>query len=163
MRNNRSNKSNSMEVKPEIETFAKIKVLGIGGSGGAAIKRMIDSRIRGIEFVAINTDAQALHHSSAPHKLHVGKTTTRGLGAGMDPELGKKSAEESQDEIHDVLKGSDMVFITCGLGGGTGTGAAPVIAEIAKDLGALTVAVVTKPFSFEGAQRMHIADGGLSD
>lgn len=163
MKNNNTKRYTPLEVKPEIETFAKIKVIGVGGSGGAALSRMIDSRIRGIEFVAINTDAQALHHSRAPHKLHVGKTTTRGLGAGMDPELGRKSAEESQDEIHDLLKGSDMVFITCGLGGGTGTGAAPIVAEIAKDVGALTVAVVTKPFSFEGAQRMSIAERGLGE
>jgi len=151
------------EVKPEIETFAKIKVIGVGGSGGSAIDRMMRSKIRGIEFVAINTDAQALHHSSAPHKINIGKTTTRGLGAGMDPELGKKAAEENADEIHDMLKGSDMVFITCGFGGGTGTGAAPIVAEIAKDVGALTVAVVTKPFTFEGAQRKSIAEQGLVD
>ncbi|MFH0829169.1 MAG: cell division protein FtsZ [Candidatus Kerfeldbacteria bacterium] len=149
------------EVKPEIETFAKIKVIGVGGSGGSAINRMMRSKIRGIEFVAINTDAQALHHSAAPHKINIGKTTTRGLGAGMDAELGKKAAEENADEIHDMLKGSDMAFITCGLGGGTGTGASPIVAEIAKDVGALTVAVVTKPFSFEGAQRKAIADQGL--
>jgi cell division protein FtsZ len=151
------------EVKPAIETFAKIKVVGVGGSGGSAVNRMIDSHIRGIDFIAVNTDAQALHHNSASTKIHVGKTTTRGLGAGMDPEIGRKAAEENQDEIHDLLKGSDMVFITCGLGGGTGTGAAPVIADIAKDVGALTVAVVTKPFSFEGAQRQLIADGGHKD
>lgn len=149
------------EVKPEIETFAKIKVVGVGGSGGSAINRMLRSKIRGIEFLAINTDAQALHHSAAPHKIHIGKTTTRGLGAGMDPELGRKAAEENSDEIHDALKGSDMVFITCGLGGGTGTGASPIIAEIARDVGALTVAVVTKPFSFEGAQRRNIGEQGL--
>jgi cell division protein FtsZ len=152
-----------MEIKPDIETFAKIKVVGVGGSGGAAIDRMISSKIRGVEFVVINTDAQALHHSKAPTKIHIGKTVTRGLGAGMDPDLGKKAAEESQDEIHDVLKGADMVFVTCGLGGGTGTGAAPVVADIAQDIGALTVAVVTKPFAFEGAQRKGIADSGLSD
>jgi len=163
MSNKKERKFSSMEVKPEIETFAKIKVLGVGGSGGSAIKRMIDSRIRGIEFIAINTDAQALHHSNAPHKVHIGKMTTRGLGAGMNPELGRASAEENQDEIHDILKGSDMVFITCGLGGGTGTGASPIIAEIARDVGALTVAVVTKPFSFEGAQRMQIAESGLNE
>ncbi len=151
------------EVKPEIETFAKIKVVGVGGSGNSAINRMMRSKIRGIEFVAVNTDAQALHHSSAPHKIHIGKTTTRGLGAGMDPELGKKAAEENADEIHDMLKGSDMVFITCGLGGGTGTGAAPIVAEIAKDVGALTVAVVTRPFTFEGAQRKTIAEQGYVD
>jgi cell division protein FtsZ len=159
----KNNNRNNMEIKPEIETFAKIKVIGIGGSGGAAIDRMIDSRIRGVEFVALNSDAQALHHSKAPHKLHIGKTTTRGLGAGMDPELGRKAAEENQDEIHDMLKGSDMAFITCGLGGGTGSGASPLIADIAKDVGALTVAVVTKPFSFEGAQRKSIAEGGLGE
>jgi len=160
-RNNRRN--NDTEIKPDIETFAKIKVIGIGGSGGAAIDRMISAKIRGVEFVAVNTDAQALHHSDAPTKLHVGKTTTRGLGAGMDPELGRKAAEENQDEIHDMLKGSDMVFITCGLGGGTGTGAAPLLADVARDVGALTVAVVTKPFAFEGAQRKSIAEGGLGD
>ena len=151
------------EVKPAIETFAKIKVVGVGGSGGAAINRMIDARIRGIEFIAVNTDAQALHHNSATTKIHIGKTTTRGLGAGMDPDLGRKAAEENQDEIHDILKGSDMVFITCGLGGGTGTGAAPIIAEVAKDVGALTVAVVPKPFNFEGAQRSSIAESGHAE
>ncbi|PIS40646.1 MAG: cell division protein FtsZ [Candidatus Kerfeldbacteria bacterium CG08_land_8_20_14_0_20_43_14] len=152
-----------MEIKPDIETFAKIKVVGVGGSGGSAIDRMISSKIRGVEFIAINTDAQALHHSKAPIKIHIGKTVTRGLGAGMDPELGRKAAEESQDEIHDALKGADMVFITCGLGGGTGTGAAPIVAEIAQDVGALTVAVVTKPFAFEGAQRKAISEHGLGD
>ncbi len=151
------------EVKPEIETFAKIKVVGVGGSGGSAITRMMRSKIRGIEFLAINTDAQALHHNAAAHKIQIGKTTTRGLGAGMDAELGKKAAEENADEIHDALKGSDMVFITCGLGGGTGTGAAPIVADIAKDVGALTVAVITKPFSFEGAQRKGIAEQGFVD
>ena len=152
-----------MEIKPEIETFAKIKVIGVGGSGGAAIDRMIEQKIRGVDFIAINTDAQALHHSKAPIKMHIGKTTTRGLGAGMDPELGRKATEENQDEIHDLLKGSDMVFVTCGLGGGTGTGSSPLIADIAKDVGALTVAVVTKPFGFEGAQRRSIAESGLSE
>ncbi|MBI3956505.1 MAG: cell division protein FtsZ [Candidatus Kerfeldbacteria bacterium] len=152
-----------MEIKPAIETFAKIKVVGIGGSGGSAINRMIESRIRGVEFIAINTDAQALHHNQAPIKVHIGETTTRGLGAGMNPELGSKAAEESQDAIRELLKGADMVFITCGLGGGTGTGAAPRIAEISRDLGALTVAVVTKPFAFEGAQRKAIAESGLGE
>jgi len=156
-------KANSMEVKPQIETFAKIRVLGVGGSGGAAINRMMQHKIRGIDFVAINTDAQALHHNAAPSKIHIGKTTTRGLGAGMDPELGRQAAEEDQEEMHELLKGSDMVFITGGLGGGTGTGAMPLIAEIAKDVGALTVAVVTKPFTFEGAQRRQIADSGLNE
>ncbi len=148
------------QVKPEIETFAKIRVVGVGGSGGAALNRMLASRIRGVDFIAMNTDVQALHHNSAPQKLHIGRTVTRGLGAGMDPEVGRKAAEESQNEIRDMLKDSDMVFITCGMGGGTGTGAAPVVAEVAKELGALTVAVVTKPFSFEGPQRRDIAERG---
>jgi len=147
-----------MEVKPEVETFAKIKIVGIGGSGGSAINRMIASNIKGVEFVSINTDVQALHYSQANKKLHVGKTVTRGLGAGMDPEVGAKAAEESNNEIRDLLKGTDMVFITCGLGGGTGSGASPIVADIARELGALTVAVVTKPFSFEGAKRKAIAD-----
>jgi len=151
------------EVKPAVETFAKIKVVGVGGSGGSAINRMIDCGIRGVEFIAINTDVQALHYNKATKKLHIGKTITRGLGAGMNPELGKQSAEEAQNEIRDVLKDADMVFVTCGLGGGTGTGGSPVIAELARDLGALTVAVVTKPFSFEGAQRKNIAERGLSE
>lgn len=146
-----------------METFAKIRVVGVGGSGNSAINWMIQSKIKGVDFLAINTDAQALHHSLSPMKLHIGKSTTRGLGAGMDPELGKKAAEENQNEIRDALKGSDMVFITCGLGGGTGTGAAPIVADIAKDLGALTVAVVTRPFSFEGAQRRLIAEKGLQE
>lgn len=155
-----------MEVKPAIETFAKIKVVGIGGSGGAVVSRMIGADLKGVEFIVINTDAQALHYSPAKEKIHIGKTTTRGLGAGMDPAVGLKSAEENQDEISRVLQGADMVFITCGLGGGTGSGAAPFIAQLAREAGALTVAVVTKPFEFEGAQRQAIADtalGGLAD
>jgi len=151
------------EVKPIAETFAKIKVVGVGGAGGNAVNRMVEEGIQGVEFIAINTDVQALHNNKADIKLHIGKTVTRGLGAGMNPELGRQAAEESQSEIRDLLKGSDMVFITCGLGGGTGTGAAPLIAEIAKDLGALTIAVVTKPFSFEGGQRKRIADRGYDD
>lgn len=146
------------EVKPEIETFAKIKVVGVGGSGSSALNRMIRSKIRGVEFIGMNTDLQALHYCLAPAKLQLGKTVTKGLGAGMDPEMGRRSAEESQNEIRDLLKGADMVFITCGLGGGTGSGAAPIVAEIARDLGALTVGVVTKPFSFEGAQRKEISE-----
>jgi cell division protein FtsZ len=155
-----------MEVKPEIETFAKIKIVGIGGGGGSALNRMIDSDIKGVEFISINTDVQALHYSRASKKLHIGKTVTKGLGAGMDPDLGYKAAEESQNEIREALKDADMVFLTCGLGGGTGSGATPMIADIAREIGALTVAVVTKPFSFEGAQRKVIADqswGQLSD
>ncbi len=145
------------EIKPEIETFAKIKVLGIGGGGGAALNRMVESNIKGVEFIAVNTDVQALYHSKAPIKLHIGKNVTRGLGAGMNPELGKQAAEESQDEIRELIKGADMLFLTCGCGGGTGSGAAPYIANLAREMGILTVGVVTKPFSFEGVQRMSIA------
>lgn len=151
------------QVKPEIEAFAKIKVVGVGGSGGSAIKRMMASQIRGVDFIALNTDVQALHFNSAPQKIHIGKTVTRGLGAGMDPEVGRKAAEESQNEIRDALKDTDMVFITCGMGGGTGTGAASLVAQIAKEMGALTVAVVTKPFSFEGPQRVAIAEKGWEE
>ncbi|MDO8435583.1 MAG: cell division protein FtsZ [bacterium] len=151
------------EVKPDIETFAKIKVIGVGGSGGAAVNRMVKDRIRGVEFIAVNTDVQALHSSLAPLKFHIGKATTRGLGAGMNPEIGRKAAEESQNELRDLIAGADMVFITCGMGGGTGTGASPIIAGLARELGALTVAVVTKPFSFEGAQRRTLGERGLAE
>ncbi|MFA6486260.1 MAG: cell division protein FtsZ [Candidatus Magasanikbacteria bacterium] len=146
------------QIKPEMETFAKIKVVGVGGSGGSAVNRMLAAKIRGVSFVALNTDVQALHHNNAPQKLHIGKSVTRGLGAGMDPEVGRRAAEESQNEIRDLLKDTDMVFITCGLGGGTGSGAGPVVAEVARELGVLTVAVVTRPFSFEGPRRREIAD-----
>jgi cell division protein FtsZ len=151
------------EIKPNIETSAKIKVVGVGGGGGNAVNRMIEAGIRGVEFIAINTDIQALQNSRASYKLNIGKSVTKGLGAGMNPEIGKKSAEESQNEIRDLLKGADMIFIACGLGGGTGTGASPVIAEIAKELGALTIAVVTKPFFFEGGIRQKIADEGYAN
>ncbi len=157
------NKAKSMEIKPELETFAKIKVLGVGGSGGSALNRMIKSKIKGVEFIAINTDAQALNSNASSRRVHIGKTTTRGLGAGMDPELGAQAAEEDEDKIREAIDGADMVFITCGLGGGTGTGAAPIIASLAKEVGALTIAVVTKPFSFEGAQRRNIAERGLDN
>ncbi|PID52179.1 MAG: cell division protein FtsZ [Candidatus Moraniibacteriota bacterium] len=150
------------EVKTDIETFSRIKVIGVGGGGGNAISRMIDANLKGVEFVAINTDTQALHHSKAEEKVHIGKSLTKGLGAGMNPEVGRQAAEESREEIQNVLKGADMVFVTCGLGGGTGTGAAPVVAETAKELGILTVAVVTRPFSFEGARRKAIAEEGLA-
>jgi cell division protein FtsZ len=146
------------EVKPDIETFAKIKVIGIGGGGGAALNRMIHDEIKGVHFIAVNTDVQALNQNLATQKISIGKTLTRGLGAGMNPDVGKRAAEENQNEIRDALNGADMVFLTCGLGGGTGSGAAPEVAKIAKDVGALTVAVVTKPFTFEGAQRRRIAD-----
>lgn len=151
------------EIKPDIETFARIKVVGVGGSGGNALSRMMECKLRGVEFVAVNTDAQDLHHSKAGDKIHIGKNLTKGLGAGMNPEIGRQAAEENRDEIAEVLKGSDMVFVTCGLGGGTGTGASPIVAEVAKEAGALTIAVVTKPFSFEGAQRKAIALEGLEN
>lgn len=146
------------EIRPEIEAGAKIKVVGIGGGGGSALMRMIAEKLRGVEFIAINTDAQALHQNSAQVKIPIGKTATRGLGAGMNPEIGRRAAEETANDIRSAIAGADMVFITCGLGGGTGSGAAPEIAKIAREVGALTVAVVTKPFSFEGAQRKRIAD-----
>ncbi|MBL7053405.1 MAG: cell division protein FtsZ [Candidatus Portnoybacteria bacterium] len=149
------------QIKPDVETFAKIKVIGVGGSGGKGISRMIACKIHGVDFVAINTDAQDLHHVKVNEKVHIGKNLTKGLGAGMNPEVGRQAAEENRDEIHEVVKGSDMVFVTGGFGGGTCTGAAPIIAEAAKDSGALTVALVTKPFSFEGAQRARIAEEGL--
>lgn len=151
------------EVKPAVETFAKIKVVGVGGGGGSAVNRMVDAGVKGVEFIAINTDVQALHYNKAVKKIHIGKTVTRGLGAGMNPELGRQAAEESQNDIRDALKDADMVFVTCGLGGGTGTGASPVVAEIARDLGALTVSVVTKPFLFEGVQRKNLAERGFSE
>ncbi len=149
--------------KPTIENVANIKVIGVGGSGNAALNRMVEAKIKGVEFVAVNTDAQALHYSGAQTKLHIGQNLTRGLGAGMNPSIGQQAAEESREEIHDLIKGSDMVFVTCGFGGGTGTGAGGVLCEIAKETGALTVAVVTKPFAFEGQQRMTIAEEGLSE
>lgn len=151
------------EIKPNIETSAKIKVIGVGGGGGNAINRMIEAGIRGVEFIAINTDIQALQSSRASYKLNIGKSVTKGLGAGMNPEIGKRAAEESQNEIRELLKGADMVFIACGLGGGTGTGASPVIAEIAKELGSLTIAVVTKPFFFEGGVRQKVAEEGYAN
>lgn len=150
-------------VKPEVESFARIRVIGVGGSGGNTVNHMVSSNMQGVDFIAINTDAQDLHKSKAKKKIHIGKTLTRGLGAGMNAELGKQAAEETREEIQDAIKGSDMVFITCGMGGGTGTGAAPVVAKIARELGALTVGVVTKPFAFEGQQRMRLADQGLQD
>lgn len=151
------------KVNPEIETFARIKVVGVGGSGGNAINHMINSKVKGVDFIAMNTDAQDLHQSHADKKIHIGKNLTRGLGAGMNPSIGKQAAEETIEEIQGVLKGSDMVFIACGLGGGTGTGAAPIVAKTAKESGALTVGVVTRPFTFEGSQRNRIAMDGLEE
>jgi len=155
------NKSKAMEVAPEITPVARIKVIGVGGGGSNAVNRMIKSQLQGVEFIAINTDAQALYHSDEDTKINIGKSTTRGLGAGSAPSVGKQSAEESSEEIKQALDQTDMVFITCGLGGGTGTGAAPVVAEIAKELGILTVGVVTKPFDFEGPRRRNQAEDGL--
>lgn len=149
-----------VQVKPPFETFARIKVIGVGGAGGNALARMISSRIQGVEFVAANSDFQDLHKTGAPTKLQIGKNLSRGLGAGMNPEIGRQAASDAKEEILEALKGADMVFITSGMGGGTGTGASPVIAEIARDVGALTVAIVTKPFAFEGAQRSRIAEEG---
>jgi cell division protein FtsZ len=153
----------SKRVEPEIETFARIRVVGVGGSGGNAINHMIQSKVRGVEFIAINSDAQDLHRSLAKRKIHIGKNLTRGLGTGMNPELGKRAAEETRQEIQEALSGSDMVFITCGMGGGTGTGASAIVAKIAKEVGALVITVVTRPFSFEGAQRKEIAERGLAE
>lgn len=142
--------------------LAVIKVVGVGGGGTNAVNRMIEAGIKGVEFIAMNTDAQALQMSDADYKVHLGGNLTKGLGAGADPEIGHQAAEESREEIKEALKGADMVFITAGKGGGTGTGAGPVIAEIAKELGALTVGVVTRPFSFEGMKRSAQADGGIN-
>ena len=146
----------------EGESFARIKVVGVGGGGGNAVNRMIEEQVQGIEFVAVNTDAQALLLSKAPTRVHIGSKLTRGLGAGGDPEIGRKAAEESQEDLYQVLDGADMVFITAGMGGGTGTGAAPVVAKAAKDVGALTIGVVTRPFSFEGSRRMKAAEVGIA-
>ncbi|MDD3645843.1 MAG: cell division protein FtsZ [Candidatus Gracilibacteria bacterium] len=160
-----SSRSNSVEevnLAGSISPVARIKVVGVGGGGSNAVNRMIEAGLEGVEFIAMNTDAQALYSSLASTKLNIGKMITGGLGAGSDPEVGKKAAEESSEDIKNVLAGADMVFITCGLGGGTGTGAAPVVAEIAKELGALTVGVVTKPFSFEGQNRMAKGLDGFS-
>ena len=151
------------KLNPEIESFARIKVIGIGGSGKNALNHMISSKVKGVEFIAMNTDTQDLHNSQAEKKVHLGKNLTKGLGAGMNPEVGRRAAEETKAEIQDVIKGADMIFIACGMGGGTGTGAAPIVAQAAREQGILTVAVVTKPFSFEGNQRMKLADLGLSD
>lgn len=151
------------KINPEIESFARIKVIGVGGSGTNAINHMVNSKVQGVEFIVMNTDSQHLHHSPASKKVHIGKNLTRGLGTGMDPEIGRKAAEESLEDIQNVIKGADMVFVACGLGGGTGTGAAPVVAKVAKDQGALTVAVVTRPFFFEGKHRMALADRGIEE
>jgi cell division protein FtsZ len=156
-------KTMSKKIQPDIESFARIRVIGVGGSGGNAVNHMVASKIEGVDFIAVNTDAQDLQRSKAPKKIHIGRALTRGLGTGMNASVGKQAAEETREEIQEALKGSDMVFVTCGMGGGTGTGAAPVVAEIARELGALTVGVVTKPFSFEGQQRLRLAEQGIGD
>ena len=153
-----------MLIKPDIARFAKIKVIGLGGGGTNAINSMIvGNQIQGVDFIGVNTDAQALLACTAPTKIQIGDNLTRGLGAGGNPNIGREAADESRDKLKVALEGSDMAFITCGEGGGTGTGAAPIVAEIAKELGSLTVGVVTKPFSFEGARRMVIAEEGIAD
>ncbi|MFH1627002.1 MAG: cell division protein FtsZ [bacterium] len=151
------------QIKPEIEAFARIKILGIGGSGKNAINHMINSKVKGVDFIAINTDAQDLHQALTQKKIHIGKNLTKGLGTGMNPDLGKKAAEETKEEIQEMLKGADMVFIAGGMGGGTCSGAAPIIARIAKELGILTIAVVTRPFMFEGLQRSKIAELAIEE
>lgn len=151
------------KVNPDIETFARIKVIGVGGSGKNALNHMISSKVKGVEFIVMNTDTQDLHNSHADKKIHIGKNLTKGLGAGMNPDVGKKAAEETKAEIQDTIKGADMVFIACGMGGGTGTGAAPIVARAAKEQGILTVAVVTRPFFFEGQQRTRLAEEGINE
>jgi len=152
-----------MPLRSDIENFALIKVVGVGGGGSNAVNRMIRAELMGVEFISVNTDAQALLLSDAPHKIRIGDKITKGLGAGADPGIGRKSAEDDSEKLYEALKEADMIFVTAGMGGGTGTGAAPVLAEIAKDIGALTVAVVTKPFSFEGSKRRLLAEQGIND
>src|SRR3990167_11059117 len=153
-----------MLIKPKVGQPAKIKVLGVGGGGGNAINSMIaDGGITGVEFIAINTDAQALLHNKANIKIQIGENLTKGLGSGGDPEVGRQAAEESRERLKEELTGADMIFITAGEGGGTGTGASPIIAEIAQETGALTVAVVTKPFEFEGAKRKVLSEQGTQN
>jgi len=149
--------------KIQTETFARIKVVGVGGGGCNAVNRMVEDGIQGVEFIAINTDAQALMLAKAPTRVRIGEKLTRGLGAGGDPEIGRKSAEESAEDLYNVLKGADMIFVTAGLGGGTGTGAAPIVAQIAKEVGALTIGVVTRPFTFEGNKRMVSCETGMTN
>ncbi|ALC80974.1 MULTISPECIES: cell division protein FtsZ [Bacillus] len=151
-----------LEFETNIDGLASIKVIGVGGGGNNAVNRMIENEVQGVDFIAVNTDAQALNLSKAETKMQIGAKLTRGLGAGANPDVGKKAAEESREQIEEALRGADMVFVTAGMGGGTGTGAAPVIAQVAKDLGALTVGVVTRPFTFEGRKRQMQAAGGIT-
>ncbi len=150
-----------MQRAPELENFARIRVVGVGGGGSNAVNRMIEAGVSGVDFIAVNTDSQALLLSNAPTRVRIGEKSTRGLGAGGDPEQGRKAASESTDDLHELLKGSDMVFVTAGMGGGTGTGAAPILARVAREHGALTIGVVTKPFLFEGSKRGKVAEEGL--
>jgi len=152
-----------VDFELDLDQFANIKVIGVGGGGNNAVNRMITSGLKGVEFISVNTDAQALQLSQTSVKIQIGTKLTKGLGAGANPEIGQKAAEESRDEIIKCLKGADMVFVTAGMGGGTGTGAAPLVAEVAKEMGALTVGVVTKPFTFEGRKRMIQADSGIQN
>jgi cell division protein FtsZ len=151
------------QIKTDIQTFARIEVVGVGGSGKGATNHMINAKVKGVDYLAINTDAQDLNNSLATKKIHIGKNLTKGLGAGMNPEVGRNAAEETRAEIQEALKNADMVFVAGGLGGGTGTGASPIIAKIAKEMGALTIGVVTKPFMFEGQRRMRLAEEGLAE
>lgn len=151
------------QIKSDVESFARIRVVGVGGSGNNAVNYMIGSKVKGVEFISVNSDAQDLHHSLAKRKIHIGKNLTRGLGAGGNPDMGRRAAEETREEIANAIKGSDMIFVTCGMGGGTGTGAAPVVAKISRESGALTVGVVTKPFLFEGQERMRLAMQGIEE
>jgi cell division protein FtsZ len=153
--------TNKQLIDQPSDSIARIKVIGVGGGGSNAVNRMMDEGIQGVEFIVVNTDAQALTLTKAPNRVRLGEKLTRGLGAGGDPEIGRKAAEESADELYNVLKGSDMVFVTAGMGGGTGTGAAPVVAQVAKESGALTIGVVTRPFTFEGMRRMQSAEQGI--
>lgn len=151
------------KVNPDIEAFARIKVLGVGGSGGNALNHMIQEKVGSVEYICLNTDTQDLHYSKADKKIHLGKNLTKGLGSGMNPDIGRQAAEETKAEVQEAIKGADMVFISCGMGGGTGTGASPIVARISKEQSILTVAVVTKPFFFEGDQRGKIAEQGIED
>ncbi len=153
----------SFQIDNDFNSVVQIKVIGVGGGGGNAINRMVRAQIQGVEFISVNTDKQALMHSQATHKIQIGEKITKGQGAGANPEVGQRSAEESREAISDALKSTDMVFITAGMGGGTGTGAAPVIASIAREMGILTVGIVTKPFAFEGRRRMEQAEAGIAN
>lgn len=153
----------TFEIDSQVPNSARMKVVGVGGGGGNAVNRMIEERLQGVEFISVNTDAQALAASRSNHKVQIGRKLTRGLGAGARPEIGRQAIEENRDEVLNALQGADLVFVTCGMGGGTGTGSAPIIAELARDIGALTVGIVTKPFLFEGRRRMKQAEMGISE